>query len=40
MHVGFWWGNPKEGNHLEDLRVDGDNTKVDIQEVEWGHGLK
>jgi hypothetical protein len=18
-----WWGNPKEGGHLEDLRVDG-----------------
>jgi hypothetical protein len=23
LHVGFWWGNPKEGNHFEDLRVDG-----------------
>jgi len=21
LHVGFWWGKPKEGNHLEDLRV-------------------
>jgi hypothetical protein len=23
VRVEFWWGNPKEGNHLEDLRVDG-----------------
>jgi hypothetical protein len=23
MHTGLWWGNLSEGNHLEDLRVDG-----------------
>ena len=21
-HTGFWWGNPKKGDHLEDLDVD------------------
>jgi hypothetical protein len=24
MHTGFWWGNLKEGNHLEDLGMDGE----------------
>jgi hypothetical protein len=23
MHAGFWWGNLKEGYHLEDLGVVG-----------------
>ena len=23
MHTGFWWGNPREGDHLEDPGVDG-----------------
>jgi hypothetical protein len=23
MSAGFWWGNLKERDHLEDLRVDG-----------------
>jgi len=23
VHTGFWWGNPKERDHLEDLGVDG-----------------
>jgi len=23
VHVGFWWGDPKERDHLEDLGVDG-----------------
>jgi hypothetical protein len=23
VHVGFWWGNLKEGNLLEELGVDG-----------------
>jgi len=22
-HTGFWWGNPKKGDHLEDLGMDG-----------------
>jgi hypothetical protein len=23
MHTGFWWGNQKEGDYLEDQSVDG-----------------
>jgi len=23
LHVRFWWGNLKEGDHFEELRVDG-----------------
>jgi len=23
VHTGFWWGDLRERNHLEDLRVDG-----------------
>jgi hypothetical protein len=23
MHSGFWWGNLKQRNHLEDLDIDG-----------------
>jgi hypothetical protein len=23
VHTEFWWGNPKERDHLEDLGVDG-----------------
>jgi hypothetical protein len=23
MHTGFWWGNPREREHLEDSGVDG-----------------
>ena len=23
MHTGIWWGNLREGNHLEDAGVDG-----------------
>jgi hypothetical protein len=22
VHIGFWWGNPKEADHLEDQGVD------------------
>jgi len=31
MHTGFWWGNLREKNHLED-RWD-DNVKMDLQEM-------
>jgi len=23
VHAGFWWGDPMEGDHLEDLGLDG-----------------
>jgi len=23
VHTGFWWGDPREGDHVEDLGVDG-----------------
>jgi hypothetical protein len=23
VHIGFWWGNLREGDHLEDPGVDG-----------------
>jgi hypothetical protein len=37
VHTGFWWGNLREENHLEDLGIDGrDDIKMDIQEVGWG----
>ena len=36
FHTGFWWGNLRERDHLEDPSVDGDNIKKDLQEVCWG----
>ena len=30
---GFWWGNLRERDHLGSLGVDGDNIKMDLQEV-------
>ena len=23
MHTGFWWGDPREINHLENVGIDG-----------------
>jgi hypothetical protein len=35
VHTGFWWGDPKEVDHLQELRVMGeDNIKTDRQEKE------
>ena len=28
MCTGFWWGNPKETDNLEDLGIDRDNIKI------------
>ena len=28
MYIGFWWGNLKERNHLEDPGVDGSSGSV------------
>jgi hypothetical protein len=36
VHAGLLWGNLREGDHLGDPGVDGDNIKMDLQEVEWG----
>jgi len=38
VYTGFWWGNLKERDHLEDSRLRWeDNIKMDLQEVEfWG----
>ena len=33
--MGFWWGNLREGDHLEECRWE-DNIKMDIQAVECG----
>jgi hypothetical protein len=33
MHTGFWWGNLRERDHLEDPGVDWDHIKMDLQEV-------
>jgi hypothetical protein len=32
-HTGFWWGDLREGDHLEDRRRWEDNIKMDLQEV-------
>jgi len=37
VHTGFWWGNPKETDHLEDPECRWeDNIKIDLQEVGCG----
>ena len=37
-HAGFWWGNLRERDHLEDLDADGNNIKMHLQEIGWGEG--
>ena len=32
MRTGFWWGDLRERDYLEDLGVDG---RIDLQEVDW-----
>ena len=31
--TGCWWGSLREGGHCGDQDVDGDNIKMDLQEV-------
>jgi hypothetical protein len=40
MHRGFWWGNLNNGDHLEDLGVNG-RIILKLTFKEWGgeHGL-
>ena len=35
VNVGLWLGDLMERDHLEDLGVDGDNIKMNLQEVRW-----
>jgi hypothetical protein len=36
VHTGLWWGNVSEGDHMEDLGLDGRIIlKMDLQELEW-----
>jgi len=39
MPTGFWWGNMRERDHLEDLAVGGRIILNGFQKVEWGHEL-
>jgi hypothetical protein len=37
VYTGFWWGNLRERDHLEDPRRRQDSIKMDLQEVGcWG----
>jgi hypothetical protein len=36
VHIGFWWGNLRERDHLEDPDVD---IKISIHEIGWGWAL-
>jgi hypothetical protein len=36
VHTGFWWGNLRETDPLEDPSIWEDNIKMDFQEVECG----
>jgi hypothetical protein len=40
VHIGFWWGDLRERDHVEHIVVYGRVIlKMDLQEV-WGHGLE
>jgi hypothetical protein len=35
-YTGFWWGNLRERDHLEDAGIDEDNIKMDLQATGCG----
>jgi len=35
MHTGFWWGNLKERDYLEDIKMD--LTEIGRKELDWFH---
>jgi hypothetical protein len=40
VHIGFWWGDLREGDHLGDLGVDGSIIlKWIFKKWDVGHGL-
>jgi hypothetical protein len=40
MHTGFWWGNLREGYHLDDPGADGRiMLKWTCKKLDGGHGL-
>ena len=36
VYTGFWQGNMRERDHLEDPGVQEENIKMDLQELGWG----
>ena len=41
VHIGFWWGNLRERDHLLTRHRWEDNINIDLQEVGWrGHVLQ
>jgi len=36
VHTGFWWGNLREGAHLEDPGVDGRILRWIFRKWDWG----
>jgi len=40
VHTGFWWGNLREGDHLEGPGIDGKIIlRLILRKLDGGHGL-